>query len=194
MNFRKLILAATLVTLAGTWAGRVIYRAHRNLVSLDVENVPLRKVVSQLKRQTWENIEVNKDVDGMVTLRCENTPLDLVLQRIGEQVSARTRVLFPLYANSASKKHFIQFVTGTAPQTTGWTNYETAESNIMLARMKERAEARQAAGTEAPAQEGPGAGGPGPTDGPAMGARGGLSSTTVMDLKLAVVPIATAAV
>ena len=204
MNLRKIILATALVGLAGTSIGMRAWKAHRNLVTLDVENVPVRQVVGKLHWKTWENIQVNREVDGLVTLHCENTPLDLVLQRIGEQVSARTRVLYPVYGSGASKKRFVSLVTGTDAQATGWTNFESAESNLMLARFRDRTAAKAAASDApdaAPAAPNDGAGpggpgGPGGPDGggPGMGQRQILASNARLDLNLAVVPIQEASV
>lgn len=202
MNLRKMILATALVGLAGTSIGMRAWKVHRNLVTLDVENVLVRQVVNKLHWQTWENIQVNREVDGLVTLHCENTPLDLVLQRIGEQVSARTRVLYPVYGSGASKKRFVSLVTGSDAQATGWTNFESAESNVMLARFRDRAVAKAAA-TDTPdaapaaPNDGPGGpGGPGGPDGggPGMGQRQAPTTNAKLELNLAVVPIQEASV
>src|SRR5205085_12165951 len=66
----------------GSWFA---WRAHRNLVTLDVRDMEVREVVQKISWQTREDIFVHKDVQGKVTLKVRNMPLEQVLRLVGEQ-------------------------------------------------------------------------------------------------------------
>src|SRR3954464_13496184 len=67
------------VALYISWAA---WRAHRGLVTLDVRDVELRQVVKQIERQTWEDIFVHKDLQGKVTMKVHDMPLEQVLRMV----------------------------------------------------------------------------------------------------------------
>lgn len=86
MNKRILLISVTVLAVAGVaWAGRAIYRAKKNIVSIDVYNAPLADVIKQLERQTWETILARGDIQTKVTLKVKNVPLDEALDQLGRQ-------------------------------------------------------------------------------------------------------------
>lgn len=115
------------LVLAGVvlWGGYRAYRAHLNLVTLNVRNMEVRKVVSKIEWQTWERILVNKDVSGMVTLNVESVPLDEVLNIVGLQTDSRWTALYPIYSSSKSEVAFKKSVRGDlTPEDNGWSNLQ----------------------------------------------------------------------
>jgi hypothetical protein len=113
-----LILAGALL-----WGSYRMYRAHRNLVTLDVRNMEVRKVVSKIEWQTWERILVNKEVSGLVTLNVHSVPLDEVLNIIGLQTDSRWTALYPIYSSSKSEVAFKKVIRGDlAAEENGWSN------------------------------------------------------------------------
>src|SRR5215467_12111914 len=112
----------TALILAGVvWGAYRAYRAHANLVTLDVRNMEVRRVVSKLEWQTWERIVVNKNVGGKVTLKVHNVPLEEVLNIIGLQTDSRWTRLYPIYSTSKSLATFKQVLKGDLlPAGSGW--------------------------------------------------------------------------
>jgi len=113
-----------LVALVGAivlWGGYRAYRAHTNLVTLNVRNMEVRRVVSKLRWQTWEHIVVSKHVGGNVTLNVHNVPLDEVLNIIGLQTDSRWTRLYPIYSTGKSLASFNRVIQGDlAPAGSGW--------------------------------------------------------------------------
>lgn len=129
MNTRKQIITITLllVLAAATYVSWAAVRAHRNLVTLDVRNMDVRKVVGKIEWQTWEDIYVDKPVTGKVTLRVRGVPLDEVLRAIGDQTSSRSLVLYPLYSSRDSFKKLEASLRGEVdPATHGWKSLAAA--------------------------------------------------------------------
>ena len=86
MNKRTILITVTVLAVAGlAWAGRAIYRAKKNIVTIDAYNAPLADVIKQLERQTWETILARSDVQTKVTLKVKNVPLDEALDKLGRQ-------------------------------------------------------------------------------------------------------------
>src|SRR5438132_2603909 len=120
----------TLLALAGCiglfYAGRAALRAHQDLVTLNVRNMQVRRVVKKIEWQTWETILLNKEVQGKVTLNVRNAPLESVLKLVAGQVSARSSQIYPIYHknNSVKRLHTLieQESAGAAPATY-WTNF-----------------------------------------------------------------------
>ena len=107
------------------WGGYRAYRAHFNLVTLNVRNMEVRKVVSKIEWQTWERILVNKDVSGMVTLNVESVPLDEVLNIVGLQTDSRWTALYPIYSSGKSEVAFKKVVRGDlVADENGWSNLQ----------------------------------------------------------------------
>jgi hypothetical protein len=164
MKLKTIALSGLLAALAGSAVARFVYNAAGNRVSLDVEGMPVREVVKKIHRQTWEDIRVHKDVDGLVTLHCEGSPLEVVLERIGQQVGARPSLLYPIYRTKESRNRFLAAATGEAtPSSAGWTNYESQAAALMMARIQDRmaAAAAPAANGEATLISNPSPGGMG---------------------------------
>ena len=111
------------------WGGWLAYRARSNLVTLNVRNMDVRKVVSKIQWQTWERIIVNNDVSGNVTLNVTKVPLEAVLHVVAMQTSSRWTALYPLYSTGKSVVAFKKAVRGDMPASeSGWTNLFTAPS------------------------------------------------------------------
>jgi len=118
IRITALVLAAVL-----GWFTYAAIRAHRNLVTLDVRDMPVRDVVRKIEWQTWETIMTHKEVNGNVTLRVKDVPLEEVLGMIGEQVSSRWTAYYPLFSSGKSLAAFMKSVRGEAnPADVGWTN------------------------------------------------------------------------
>lgn len=121
----KQILALLIgaVLLYGGW---MAWRAHQSLVTLNVRNLEVRKVVSKIEWQTWADIFVHKDVQGTVTLNVRRMPLAEVLRLIGDQTSSRHSLIYPLYSNGKSLAKLKKSLRGEIdPAENGWTNLES---------------------------------------------------------------------
>ena len=120
----RICLMASVAALV-LWGGYRAYRAHYNLVTLDVRNMELRRVVSKLEWQTWEHIVVNNNVGGRVTLNVHNVPLEEVLNIVGLQTDSKWTRLYPLYLGKKSLTAFNQVLQGNvAPAGNGWLALE----------------------------------------------------------------------
>jgi hypothetical protein len=99
------------------------WRAHRNLVTIDVRDMDVRKVVGKMEWQTWEDIHVHKEVQGKITLKVINTPLEEVLRIVGSQSQSRPALFYALYSDGKSLSRLEQSLRGEVdPATHGWTN------------------------------------------------------------------------
>jgi len=92
-----LIISGALLAVLVTWTGRAAWRVHRQLVTLEVHNVPLAEVLHKIERQTWKKIYAEKSLDGRITLHITDKPLAYVLDRICEQAGARWSTLYAVY-------------------------------------------------------------------------------------------------
>jgi len=118
--------AAILMTLGTGWGAYAAYRAHLNLVTLNVRDADLRKVVSSIEWQTWERIIVHRDVNGKVTLNVYRAPLERVLTILSEQTSSRWTAVYPLYSSGKSLGALRNLVAGTvSADTNGWSAFQT---------------------------------------------------------------------
>src|ERR1051325_5780527 len=99
---RAFWVVLVLLASGGTYVAWAAIRAHRNLVTLNVRDMDVQKVLPKIEWQTRETIIADKNVKGKVTLNVNNVPLDEVLRIIGEQTSARVSTLYPLYSSSKS--------------------------------------------------------------------------------------------
>lgn len=123
MNRRVLLITAALL-LGLAYGGRLAWRAYKDIVTLEVHDIALRDVVRSLRWQTWEAIEVNKEVDGRINLTVTDQPLTVVLELIAEQVNARWSAAYPLYSTRAKLALVRKMADGTLPQPqAGWTNW-----------------------------------------------------------------------
>src|SRR5262245_23423597 len=120
---RMLVWFAVLAAIALFYVGARAWKAHRNLVTLDVRNMPVRDVVRKIEWQVWDVIYVDKSVEGKVTLNVQNMPLEQVLGLVAGQTFSRASVLYPLYSNSRSFASLKKSLRGEVdPATSGWTN------------------------------------------------------------------------
>jgi len=124
MNKKFLIIGLAVVLAAGlSWAGRMFYRAHYNLVTIDVYNAPVASVIKQMERQTREKILSPKALDAKVTLTVKNMPLDEALDRLGEQAGANWS---KWHAVSESERGLSKLETALRDNSkieeAGWTN------------------------------------------------------------------------
>lgn len=94
---------AGLVAAGGLWCGRLAWRAHRHLVTLDVHEAPLAEVLRAVERQTWTKIREEISLDSArITLHVVDDPLPDVLNRIAEQAGAHWSTLYAVYDSSRS--------------------------------------------------------------------------------------------
>ncbi|MBX3733742.1 MAG: hypothetical protein KF791_14250 [Verrucomicrobiae bacterium] len=167
---RRAVLITVAASLVAAYAGRLAWRAHRDVVSLQAYDLPLRDVVRKLKWQTWESIEVSKDLDGRVNLNVTDQPLTVVLDLVAEQVNSQWAVAYPLYTTRDRLKTARRVAAGTAPQPApGWTNWN-ARPNFaaMAARIQAALDGADASTNSGPMGLGFG-GGPGGPGGPFEG-------------------------
>ena len=124
MATRKVIVTlALLISATALYGGWLAYLAHRDLVTLNVRNLDVRAAVKKVERQTWEDIFVDKGVQGKVTLNVRRMPLTEVLRRIADQTLSRSSSIYPLYSNKKSLEMLKQALRGELdPSEHGWTN------------------------------------------------------------------------
>jgi hypothetical protein len=97
MKTNKVLIIGALLAVLGTWVGRAAWRAHRQIVTIDVHNVPLAEVLQKIERQTWKKIYAEKALDGKITLQVTDKPLAYVLDRVCEQAGARWSTFYAVY-------------------------------------------------------------------------------------------------
>lgn len=99
MKTKYLLLGiGALVAVGGLWFGRAAWRAHRQLVTWDVRELPLPDVLRKIERQTWTKIRAEKALDeARITLRVTDRALPYVLDRLAEQAGARWSTLYAVY-------------------------------------------------------------------------------------------------
>lgn len=83
------LLSIALIAAGGAWAARILWRVHRQLVTLNVREMPLADVLHKIERQTWTKIRAEKALNTRITLHVQNQPLSEVLDRLAEQAGAR---------------------------------------------------------------------------------------------------------
>ena len=126
MKTKLLILAAILTALVGVWVGKVAWRASHDLVTLDVRDMDVRKVVKKIERQTWETILLPSDLQGKVTLNVRNAPLTEILEMVAGQVSARSSHVIPIYRTKKALRQLHSLVerpTTNQVRSEVWTNF-----------------------------------------------------------------------
>ena len=123
-NIKK--ISALVFAAAALWFGYAAWQAHYKLVTLDVRNADVRDVIKKIERQTWENIAVQKEVTGKITLKVRRQPLDAVLNIIADQTSARWVAVYPLYSNGRSLDKIKSVAAGDlAAKENGWSAWLT---------------------------------------------------------------------
>lgn len=121
-----------IVLAAGTWIGRTAWRAHHDLVTLRVRNMPLAEVITRLQRQTRETIVADGRLDERVTLTLKNVPLREALDRVGTQVGAMATAIHAVHRSPLSDL-FVGLRAGEAFPAEGWTTL-APRLNMMEAR------------------------------------------------------------
>lgn len=129
MNKKFLLIGVTVLVVAGVaWAGRAIYRAKKNIVTIDVYNAPLADVIKKLERQTWETILAPADIQTKVTFKVKNVPLDEALDQLGRQAGVNWSKWHAVHDSSrALDKLETALRNRTKIEDVGWTNLAPAE-------------------------------------------------------------------
>lgn len=123
-NVKK--ISALVILGVALWFGYAAWLAHLNLVTLDVRNADVRDVIRKIERQTWEDIAVEKEVAGKITLKVRRAPLEAVLNIIADQTSARWTAVYPLYSTKPSLKKIKSVAVGELPaKENGWSAWLT---------------------------------------------------------------------
>ena len=126
MKSRRFIIWVSAVLLL-SWVGYRIYLAHADLVTLNVRDMDVRKVIPKIEWQTWEKIILGKDVNGKVTMNVRRRPLKEVLDIIALQTSTRWTALYPIYSRSTATAKLEKVVRGELPGSgNGWSNLDRA--------------------------------------------------------------------
>jgi type II secretory pathway component GspD/PulD (secretin) len=100
MHRQLWLVISGLLLVGSAWLGRVAVRAHRNAVTLHVRGADVRQVIRQIRWQTWEEIHVQRDLTGRVTVDADERPLEEVLATIAQQVQGTWACAYPLYSTS----------------------------------------------------------------------------------------------
>jgi len=129
MNKKFLLIGVTVLAVAGlAWAGRAIYRAKKNIVTIDVYNAPLADVIRQLERQTRETILARGDIQTKVTLKVKNVPLDTALDQLGRQAGVNWSKWHAVHDSSrALDKLETALRNRSKLEDAGWTNLAPQE-------------------------------------------------------------------
>jgi hypothetical protein len=114
--------AGVLVLTTGFWFARAAWRAHYQLVTLHVRNVPLGEVLRKIEWQTWKKIRAEKDLDARITLNVVNKPLVHVLDRLAEQAGAQWSTLYAVYDSPRALNALDGALAGDGKlEPAGWT-------------------------------------------------------------------------
>jgi len=105
------------------WAGRLAWRAHHDLVTLQVRNMPLQQVISKLEAQSGERILVGGPLSAQVTLEVKNAPMAEVLERVGKQAGAWVATVHAVHQGSGALDGLVaEIEQGNLNSPAGWTN------------------------------------------------------------------------
>jgi hypothetical protein len=114
--------ASALILTGGLWFARAAWRAHYQLVTLHVRNVPLTEVLRKIEWQTWKKIRAEKALDARITLNVVNKPLVSVLDRLAEQAGARWSTLYAVYDSPRTLNALNTALSGDGKlEPAGWT-------------------------------------------------------------------------
>jgi hypothetical protein len=120
----KHLLMGTGILLAASalYAGRMVWRVKRQLVTLDVRNAPLAEVLRKVEWQTWKKIRAEKNLDARITLHVKDKPLSYVLDRLAEQAGAHWSTVYAVYNSSRAVKALDTVLRGDGKlEPAGWT-------------------------------------------------------------------------
>jgi hypothetical protein len=105
MKTKYLVLGiGALLAAGGLWFGRAAWRAHHQLVTLDVRNASLADVLGKIEWQTWKKIRAEKNLNARITLHVTDKPLPYVLDRLAEQAGARWSTVYAVYDSASALK------------------------------------------------------------------------------------------
>jgi hypothetical protein len=129
----KFLLSGMVVLLVagGIWFGHAAWRAHRQLVTLNVREMPLAEVLRKIEWQTWQKIRAEKSLDNVrVSLHVTNKPLPDVLDRLADQVGAHWSTVFAVYDSSSALKKLDATLSGDGQlEPAGWAKVAPALLN-----------------------------------------------------------------
>ena len=124
MTLKSRIIGLTIVLVVGVLTVLAARRARHDLVTLDVQNMPLHQVVKKIEWQTWEYIEVQKDLNPLITLNVKRVPLTEVLEILAEQAEGRWSRFYPLYTVKKSFTELREVVRGDRARTnSNWKSF-----------------------------------------------------------------------
>jgi hypothetical protein len=133
MKTRHICIALAAVAVAGLWFGRLAWRAHHNLVTLQGRNMPLSDVVRALQRQTWERIRFDKSMSAKITLNVKDAPLSAVLDLVADRAGARWQKTYAVGASDGGMAKLEAVLDGAAKLAeAGWTNLAPRFSDLAL--------------------------------------------------------------
>lgn len=117
------LVLAVLLAAGGLWFARAAWRAHRQLVTLDIPNATLAVVLRKIEWQVWEKIRTEESLAGVhVTLHAKDTPLPEVLDRLGAQAGARWNTLYAVYRGKPALRALDSALKGDGKlDPAGWT-------------------------------------------------------------------------
>jgi hypothetical protein len=123
MKTKHIFLGIAVLFVAGTaWYVRLAWRAHLQIVTLDVHNAPLAVVLDNIERQTWKPITTDRRLDARITLHVINMPLVKVLDRIAEQAGAHWSTVYAVYKSKPALKALDSALQGDGKiEPNGWT-------------------------------------------------------------------------
>jgi len=111
-----------LITVAACWAGRILWRVHSQLVTLDLRNTPLAEVLHKIERQTWTKIRTESALEARVTVHARNKPLRDVLDLLAEQAGAHWSTLYAVYDSTHALERLDSALRGDGNlDPAGWT-------------------------------------------------------------------------
>jgi hypothetical protein len=118
-----LLVMAALLAAGGLWFARAAWRAHRQLVTLDIPNATLAVVLRKIEWQVWKKIRTEESLAGVhVILHAKNTPLPEVLDRLAKQAGADWNTLYAVYRDTRALKALDSALQGDGKlDPAGWT-------------------------------------------------------------------------
>jgi hypothetical protein len=134
MKTKYLLLGMGALLLAGgLWFARAAWRAHQQIVTLDVYNTPLAEVLRKVEWQTWRKIRAEKNLDARITLHVKDKPLPYVLDRLAEQAGARWSTLYAVYGSKRGLKSLDSALRADGKlEPAGWTKLAPTPQTSML--------------------------------------------------------------
>ena len=124
MKRKHLFIAiAVLLAAGGLWFARAAWRAHHQLVTLDIPNAKLAVVLRKIEWQVWEKIRTEESLAGVhVTLHAKDMPLPEVLDRLAAQAGACWNTVYAVYRGKPALKALDSALQGDGKlDPAGWT-------------------------------------------------------------------------